>query len=174
MTGIRQGTGGMYVKKEQICNAVRNLGDNLQFICGKEGLSNRDFASKLNYDRIRLSKLFLGEQNVKLSTAKKMARATGYSLPALLNISFREDPEYRKKEPYRENDFMKLFVYFVKEKMKEEEMTQADICCYSGMDKAALSRILSNQEMDPTLKTMEKITHALGYELNVALKEETR
>lgn len=164
----------MYLKKKKICNAVRNLGDNLQFICGKEGMSNKDFALKINYDRIRLSKLFVGEQNIKLSTAKRIASKTGYSLSALLNISFREDAEYRKKELYKENDFMKLFLYFVKEKMKEKEITQADICDCSGMDKATLSRILSNQEMDLTLKTMEKITHALGYELNVALKEETK
>lgn len=159
------------MKKKSTSNALINLGTNLQFICSRDCTSNKDFALKLNYDRILLSKLFIGTQNIKLSTANKIAYKTGYSLSALLSNSFKDDPKYRERELYIEIDTLELFLNFINEKMKENRVSQASICYYSGIDKAALSRLLSRNNINPTLKTMEKITQALGYELNIAFKE---
>jgi len=54
---------------------------------------------------------------------------------------------------------------------KESGLTQAELSKISGLNQRAISRIESNSDVSPTLKTLIKYINALGFDLELVKRQ---
>lgn len=151
---------------------TRTLGQNLHFFCNVNKLNIYELADFLQYNRVALGQLLLGERNIKLSTANRIAMRTGYTLSALLSNLFIDDKEYRQSSIFREINtyaiFLKNFNYLI----SKNNISQAQLAENLEMDKAQLSKLLAGEVKDPTLETLSKLSRAAGRNLSDLFKED--
>ncbi len=57
----------------------------------------------------------------------------------------------------------------LKAKRQERGLSLTDVQRLSGIDRARLSRLESDPHANPTIETLDRIAHALGVELRVAI-----
>ena len=159
---------------EENTPSLRALGENLKYLQMCENVTRECFAQKLGYDRVDYGKLLWGEKNIRLNTAERIAARTGFALSALVDTSFTDDAEYRNKYSYKEINTLSVFLQAVNNQMNLRRITMSDISQHLEMDKAELSRILNGQIKNPTLKTLDMISIAIGCRLSELLREESK
>lgn len=154
-----------------ISPSLRALGENLKYLQMRENVTRECFVQKLGYDRVDYGKLLWGEKNIRLSTAERLAARTGFALSALVDTSFTDDAGYRNRYLYKEINTLSVFLQAVNHQMSLKRITMSDISQSLEMDKAELSRILNGQIKNPTLKTLDRISSAIGCRLSELLRE---
>ena len=158
--------------EKEMCKELQVFGGNLNFIRSQEGLTVKQFAEKIGYDRVYSGRLLSGKQNIKLSTAIRIARNTGYSLSALFNSCFIDDFEYREGRGFEEINYLKSYLKLANQKMSSGRISQNEIAMTTDRDKAEISRILSGKINDPTIRTLSVISKAMNSSLSDMLRKE--
>lgn len=67
------------------------------------------------------------------------------------------------------HDRLQQALQTLKAKRKERGLSLTDVQRLSGIDRARLSRLESDPHANPTIETLNRIAHALGVELHVAI-----
>ena len=67
------------------------------------------------------------------------------------------------------NDRLQQALQTLKAKRQERGLSLTDVQRLSGIDRARLSRLESDPHANPTIETLDRIAHALGVELRVAI-----
>lgn len=82
-----------------------------------------------------------------------------------LNEMLAENPELQEEldEFDREYEFRKKLVLA----RKEAGLTQKEIEAKTGLAQKAISRLENDTDVSPSVKTLRKYLHALGYELDI-------
>jgi DNA-binding phage protein len=69
------------------------------------------------------------------------------------------------------HDRLQQALQTLKAKRQERGLSLTDVQRLSGIDRARLSRLESDPHANPTIETLDRIAHALGVELRVAIIE---
>lgn len=153
--------------KENSFSELVIFGENLAYIARCNHFTTyKDFANYIGYDRETLGKIYNGEQNIKLNTAIKIARKTGYSLSSLFNNSFQDDSEYRERNVYQQTNELAIFLETATCIMRKKNISQSEICSTTGIDKADLSNLFNGKTKNPTLHRLLKISNVLQISLS--------
>lgn len=147
--------------------AVEILGENLQYLREKEFMSLDVFSNMISYNRNNLSELEQGYQNIKLSTAVKIAKILDKDVAMLFDISFRDDSEICQSKVFVERDYMKVFYENARKIIEEERISRRDICVSDHREK--VSRILHGHCSDATIKTLDEIATGVAVPLSKLL-----
>ena len=67
------------------------------------------------------------------------------------------------------HDRLQLALQTLKAKRQERGLSLTDVQRLSGIDRARLSRLESDPHANPTIETLNRIAHALGVEVRVAI-----
>jgi len=67
------------------------------------------------------------------------------------------------------HDRLQQALQTLKAKRQERGLSLTDVQRLSGIDRARLSRLESDPHGNPTIETLDRIAHALGVELRVAI-----
>lgn len=67
------------------------------------------------------------------------------------------------------HDRLQQALQTLKAKRQERGLSLTDVQRLSGIDRARLSRLESDPHANPTIETLDRIAHALGVELRVAI-----
>ena len=67
------------------------------------------------------------------------------------------------------HDRLQQALQTLKAKRQERGLSLMDVQRLSGIDRARLSRLESDPHANPTIETLDRIAHALGVELRVAI-----
>lgn len=67
------------------------------------------------------------------------------------------------------HDRLQQALQALKAKREERGLSLTDVQRLSGIDRARLSRLESDPHANPTIETLNRIAHALGVELHVAI-----
>lgn len=157
---------GDFMEDEKGMQDLKILGENILFLQNKRNIGNKEFSKEIKYDRNDFAKLVLGEKNIQLSTAVKLAKHFNVSLSMLFNNSFRDDSGTREKSVFIDEDFHYIFAENVKMVMKKRQIPQSTI----SMDPASVTRILNYQIKDPCIKTLSVIAQAVHMSLSELFK----
>ena len=146
---------------------VGAFGRNINFIRNIDGSSIRDFSRKIGYDRNRLSDLELGYQNIRLSTAIRIAKAIDVRFDLLFDKSFIDDHERFQHEHFVNLDYLSLFISNVEKKIKNSSLKKTNT--FSHTEKAF--RILGHKVSDPMIGSLGEMAEELNVPLSELLKE---
>ena len=129
------------------------LGQNIQKAREKQNIDIKELANRIGYDRICLSRLEYGEQNVTYKTAMKLAKELNTSFPSLFSRNYLSE----NVEEFCEDDFLMVFIENIKHELKVKGITQTRIYIEYGVPESVISRVLSKKTDNPTLDTLYKI-----------------
>ncbi|PWJ70529.1 helix-turn-helix protein [Ruminococcaceae bacterium R-25] len=143
------------------------FGRNIKSFRNIDGSSIRDFSKKIRYDRNRLSDLEEGFQNIRLSTAIRIAKAIDVRLDLLFDKSFIDDHERFLHEHFINLDYLSLFISNVEKKIKNSSLKKTNT--FSHTEKAF--RILGHKVSDPMIGSLGEMAEELNVPLSELLKE---
>lgn len=145
------------------------FGENIKKVREAKGIKIKEVASLSHYDRNCLSKLEYGEQNIKIQTAIKIAKALDISFPVLFSRNFmngdKEHPELQVGNVFVDDDFLKVFVENFRKSLKENAGTQMTVVETTGVPNAAVSKIVRGKYTNPTLVTLNGMAYATKTDL---------
>lgn len=75
----------------------------------------------------------------------------------------------RGRSALASHDRLQLALRTLKAKRQERGLSLTDVQRLSGIDRARLSRLESDPHANPTIETLDRIAHALGVEVRVAI-----
>ena len=148
-----------------LINEKEIFGHNIQILINQRNWSIQHAAKELEYDRNILSKILIGQQNFKLTTAIKFARYFNVSVFLLFDRVF-ENSQYRDHFPFIECDYMFVF----RKNFKNTQFKQASI---HSLDSAIVSHIISGHLNDITINTLCCFSQDSEIKLSELLKTET-
>lgn len=137
------------------------FGQNVRRARKKKNWKLNELACKAGYDRMCLSRLEDGEQNIKLGTALKIAEALDVSFPKMFSRNFMEEKKGKKavSENFQENDYLSVFVENFKRQLKKTGRRQMTVYIETGIDETAVSRIVKGKNKNPTIRTLSAMGH---------------
>ena len=148
-----------------LINEKEIFGHNIQILINQRNWSIQHAAKEIKYDRNKLSKILIGQQNFKLTTAIKFARFFNVSVFLLFDRVF-ENSQYRDHFPFIESDYMFVF----RKNFKNTQLKQASI---HPLDSAIVSHIISGHRNDITINTLHRFSQDSEIPLSELLKTET-
>lgn len=128
----------------------------------------RDLAKEASYDRVCLSKLEWGEQNITYKISVKLARTLDVPYPALFSrnfISVQEEKESGYPNHFKNDDFLSVFIENFRKSMLRERKEQKQVYIEGGVTAEAVSRIVRGTEKNPTVKTLYAMAFTSNSEL---------
>ena len=159
---IRRDKGRHYIKIKD-CEV---FGANIAYLRDVENMKLYEWADYLEYDRNRLSELEQGWQDIKLSTAVKIAKKLNKSVAMLFDNSFRDDPKACQSKTYEEADYLQVFSENASRAINLNGRNKSQLFS----DKREVSaRVISRTVHDPRIKTLGWIASALGTTLSELL-----
>ena len=145
------------------------FGQNIKKVREAKGIKIKEVAQLAGYDRECLSRLEYGEQNIKVQTAIKLARALNISFPALFSRNFmdgnRENPEIQIQNPFVADDFLKIFVENFQKILRSNGQTQMTIVEVTGVSNTTVSKIVTGKYKNPTLETLNAMAYTTKTDL---------
>lgn len=133
------------------------LGQNIRRARERKNLDIKELANRIHYDRVCLSRMEYGEQNITYKTAIKIAAELDVSFPALFSRNYLSVDT----EGFREDNFLLVFIENIKRELKVNGMLQTHIYIECGIQESSISRLLSGKIKNPTLGTLCKIASAV-------------
>ncbi len=150
----------MIVNGKEMPDTLLILGQNIKKARDKQNVSIKALASGIAYDRICLSRLECGEQNVSYLTVVNIASALNVSFPALFSRNYSND----SVEEFRKDDFLLVFIENIRRELRANGITQTRIYIESGIQESVISRILNGKTENPTIKTLALIASVVSDE----------
>ena len=84
---------------------LRKIAERIKEIRTQKGLSQQEFAAKLDYEKSNMSRLESGKVNARITTLYAVAKVLEITLPELVNVEHpdEQEPEKDDKEPTAKN-----------------------------------------------------------------------
>lgn len=146
-------------------NILQIFGHNVRRVREKQQYSYLDLERLSGYSRQYISSLELGEKDIQLSTAVKIARALNTPFPKLFSRSFDIDISVLREE-FRDDDFLLVFSTNVRKHLAAVGKKEIHIYMETGMDTATINRTLNKRTSDPRISSLAKIAAGVGLDLN--------
>lgn len=145
------------------------FGNNVNKVREQRGLSIKQVAEVVGYDRGCWSKMEKGEQDIELCTAMKIAKTLNVYLPLLF---YREFPRLNDDSirGYAEEDYLMIFVSNVKRILEKSNRKQVYIYTVTGMDESNINKILNERNNNPRLSTLVQIANGLQQDIDFMLR----
>jgi len=156
------------VWKEDKFNTSETLavfGTNIRKAREMQRLTISELAHKAKYCRGYLSSVEYGEQNLRYEKAVGLARALDVLFPALFSRNFIKsdtDEDGGFLEPFREDEFLFVFVENYKRELMAKNLKQTDIHNATGKDQVVINRILNQRNRNPTITTLAALASVTG------------
>lgn len=141
------------------------LGCNVQALRIHKHYTLQQLAQLSKYDRVCLSNLEKGIQNIKYKTVLKLSKALDISFPLLFSSNLGRDIGKTSLRPYFEDDFLLIFVVNFKRTMLKKRREHLYVYTQSGIQEAVISRIISGAERNPTIFTLMAMAQACSTDL---------
>lgn len=149
----------------QTGNELSLLGYNIQALRIHKHYTLQQLAQLSKYDRVCLSNLEKGIQNIEYKTVLKLSKALNISFPLLFSSNLARDIEKASLRPYFEDDFLLIFVDNFKRNMLKKRREHLYVYIQSGVHEAVISRIVSGAERNPTILTLIAMAQACSVDL---------
>lgn len=143
---------------------VRNLGRNLRYLRGEKTLSV--FSQEIQYNRLSLSKVEYGDQNIKINTVIGIAKLLNKDVGMLFDISFVDDKEICQSRVFKDIDYMSLYRNRVN---KILDRMKFPISRINPEKREQISRVLNGNNNNPTVETLAEISTVIGVPLSKLL-----
>lgn len=148
------------------CKSVLQIfGHNVRRVREKQQYSYLDLERLSGYSRQYISSLELGEKDIQLSTAVKIARSLNAPFPKLFSRSFDIDASTLHEE-FRDDDFLLVFSTNVRKHLAAVGKKEIHVYMETGMDTATINRTLNKRTSDPRISSLAKIAAGIGLDLN--------
>lgn len=145
------------------------FGKNIKKARLAKGFKIKEMVISSCYDRGCLSRLEYGEQNIKIQTAIKIAKALNISFPALFSRNFmdgdKEHPELQIRNVFTDDDFIKIFAENFNKALRKNSGTQMTVVETTGVPNATVSKIVRGKYTNPTLVTLNRMAYAARTDL---------
>lgn len=145
------------------------FGQNIRKSRKRKNLTIIRLAELSGYDRLCLSKLEYGNQNIRYSSAQNLAKALDVPFPALFSRNFLNEQannQFSYSGSYTEDDFMLVFIENFRRELQTKRLTQMRVYIDSGLPEATISRILKGKDRNPTLCTLCKMAAVTNRDLS--------
>lgn len=145
------------------------FGMNIKRARQNKNLTLSELSQLAHYDRISLSNIEVGKQNVKLNTAIKLARTLNEPFPSLfsrnyMNLTLENDGLI--DSGYIEDDYLGIFVENFRRCIKELHKHQMSAYFETWIPEASVSRIMQRKNRNPTLVTLNSLAYVAKNELS--------
>ncbi len=127
-----------------------------------------ELSQKAHYDRICLSNIESGKQNVKLHTAIKLAHALDVPFASLLSRNYMSLSTEQNSDSncgYIEDDHLGIFIENFKRGLKEQRKNQLAVYTETWVSESVVSRIMTGKSKNPTLITLNSLAFITNKEL---------
>lgn len=148
----------------QVIPEVKNLGRNLRYLRGEKKI--QVFSEEIQYNRLSLSKVEYGIQNIRIKTVIKIAKILNKDVGMLFDISFVDDKEICQSRAYKDIDYMSMFRARVNEFIRINEYPISKI---NPDKREKISRLLNGNNNNPTVETLAEISSVIGVPLSKLL-----
>lgn len=139
-------------------DSLLHFGNNIRILREDMNLSISEFAKAANYNRKGLSKLELGEQDIKLDTAMRIAKFVNRDFSYLFEDDFQLSGRDTVKDYYIETDYYSIFVENYKKKLSNK--TQEYVADLLGIYPENFSRVL-NKKVTPQISTLDRMADGI-------------
>ncbi len=153
---------------EYHANILQTFGHNVQRVRKRRQYSFSHMEKLSGYGRQYISALELGKKDIQFSTAVRIARALDVPLAKLFTRSFDSNAGVFD-EAFTEDDFLLVFSSNVRRHLMDLGKKEIHIYIETGMDTAAISRMLNVKTSDPRISTLVKIAFGAGADLDQLL-----
>ncbi len=143
------------------------FGSNIEYIRKNENCRIYVFSKLIHYDRSRLSELEAGRQDIRLSTAIRIAKSLNISLEVLFDSSFIDDFDRCRFVQFKDIDYLSVFASNVEAKLVASNLKKTN--AFSKRENAF--RILAKRVSDPMISTLGEMAEDLKTPLSELLKE---
>lgn len=144
----------------QLTEELLIFGNNIQAIRKFRQYSLKNLAQLSNYDRICLSYVERGIQNLELNSAIKISKALDVAFPLLFSPTLEKALNKSNLRPYFDDDFLLIFVDNFKRHMLKQRRDHMYVYTQSGVQDSVISRIVSGREKNPTFFTLIAMAQA--------------
>ena len=145
-------------------NILQIFGHNVQRVREKRQYSFSDVEKLSGYGRQYISALELGEKDIQLSTAIRIARALNVPLVKLFTRALDSDTSVLN-EVFTEDDFLLVFSANVRRRLMTAGKKEIHIYMGTGVDTATINRTLNIKTADPRISSLAKIAAGVGADL---------
>ena len=148
------------------------FGHNIRMTRERKGFTLNKLAKRANYDRLCLSRLEYGTQNITYRTAINLAKALDVPFPFLFsrNYSLVENDKFLI---YTDDDYLLVFIENLKRELAKKNLGQFHIYMESGLSESVASRIINGKEINPTIITLERMASAINAGLFILFQRNT-
>lgn len=149
------------------------FGHNIKSARLRRNMSIKQLAQITQYDRTCLSNIESGKQNLKFTTALKLAKELNVSFPLLFSRQFRfEAIEGEEKDfnSFQEDDFLRIFSENFQRKLSLKRQPQFKVFILTGVNESMVSRIIKRKNTNPTIRTLAAMAYAVQTEMSELFK----
>ena len=158
--------------KAYSANILQIFGHNVQRVRERRQYSFTDVETMSGYGRQYISALELGEKDIQLSTAIRIARALNVPLAKLFTRALDSNVDILD-EVFKEDDFLLVFSANVRRQLMSAGKKEIHIYIETGMDTATINRTLNIKTADPRISSLAKIAAGVGVDLSDLLRRKT-
>ena len=159
--------------KAYSAKVLQIFGHNIQRVRERKQYSFTEIATMSGYGRQYISALELGEKDIQLSTAIKLAR--GLDVPLAKLFTREPDGDTAVLDgAFTEDNYLLVFNSNVRRRLMATGTKEIHIYMETGMDTATINRILNAKTIDPRISTLAKIAAGVGADLGVLLSRVER
>lgn len=151
----------MYIASNDIrCEPIVVFGMNIKRAREQKNMSIIQLSNLSGYDRLCLSRLEYGEQNVRYKTAVTLAKTLDMSFPDLFSRNYIDafESSQNNNGRYTEKDFLLIFRLNVRHELQSRNVSQNRIYIDCGLAEALVSRIMNGKTLNPTIQTLYKLS----------------
>lgn len=147
---------------------LMKFGSNIKKARQKRNLTLEQLAKLANYDRICLAKLESGKQNIKLNTAKKLARSLNVTFAMLFvdNDSFSLKLGDVNQLEYIDDDFLGIFIANFKYSLRNNKNKQIIVYINTSLSAETVSRVNQGKVRNPMLTTLYALAFTVKKEMS--------
>ena len=158
------------------CEYVVVFGQNIRRAREKKNLRICQLASLSGYDRLCLSRLEYGTQNIQYRSALDLAKALNTPYPDLFSRNYlneQDNDRFNYSCGYSEDDFLLVYAENIRRELRMYGINQTRIYIESGVPESVISRIMNGKDKNPTIQTLCKIAAVTNRDLNYLFSRTT-
>lgn len=142
------------------------FGRNIRIARERKGMTLSRLAKSAGYDRLCLSRLECGAQNITYAAAVALAKALDAPFPLLFSRNYAFAPY----GAFAEDDFLLVFSENFKRELAKQGLSQFQVYMACGLSESAVSRMIHGKLSNPTLTTLSRMAAAVNADLSVLFR----
>lgn len=158
------------------CESVIVFGQNIRRARERKNLRICQLASLSGYDRLCLSRLEYGSQNIQYGSALDLAKALDTPFPPLFSRNYLNEQannRFSYSGGYSEDDFLLVYTENIRRELQMRGINQTRIYINCGVPESVVSRIMKGKDKNPTIQTLCKMATVTNRDLNYLFSRTT-